>query len=176
MSDGMSLKARTQLPAIIENLRDSFPKLDDSEDLFGTDQQLSSSFNAPILHATPKNSSKSALHTQHRLAQACATLAIVTTRKQQAPTTPRRCRPTHGQVTIKTHTSQQTGFAALLCIEKGFISVVGGAGLDDTILSMPLPYAELKVVPGYDNVLELKVRTTDAKPNGILVEVSHCSV
>ena len=63
-----------------------------------------------------------------------------------------------------------------MCIEKGFISVVGGAGLDDTILSMPLRYAELKVVPGYENMLELKVRTPDAKPNGILVEVSDCSV
>jgi hypothetical protein len=63
-----------------------------------------------------------------------------------------------------------------LCIDKGFISVVGGAGLDDIILSMPLRYAELKVVPGHENVLELKVRTPDAKPNGILVEVRDCSV
>jgi hypothetical protein len=77
---------------------------------------------------------------------------------------------------MKTLTSQQTGFAALLCIDKGFISVVGGAGLDDTILSMPLRYAQLKVVPGHENVLELKVRTPDAKPNGILVEVRDCSV
>jgi hypothetical protein len=63
-----------------------------------------------------------------------------------------------------------------LCIEKGFISVVGGAELDDTILSMPLQYAELKVMPGHDNVLELKVKAPDAKPNGILVVVSDCSV
>ena len=148
-SDGRFLngEARTQLPAIIENLFDS-------EDLFGNLKQLSSSFNSPIMYV---NSSKSELHAQHRVARACATLAIATTRKQQAPTSPRRCRPTHGQVTIKTRTSQQTGFAALLCIDKDFISVVGGAGLDDTILSMPLAYAELKVVPGYDNVLELKV-------------------
>jgi hypothetical protein len=41
---------------------------------------------------------------------------------------------------------------------------------------MPLPYAELKVVPGHDNVLELKVKTPDAKPNGILVVVTDCSV
>jgi hypothetical protein len=68
----------------------------------------------------------------------CSTLAIASKHKQQVLTSPRRCRPTHGQVTIKTRTLQQTGFAALLCIDKGFISVVGGAGLDDTILSMPL--------------------------------------
>ena len=80
----------------------------------------------------------------------CSTLAIANTQKQQAPTSPRLCRPSHGQVTIKTRTSQQTGFAALLCIDKDFTSVVGGAGLDDTILSMPLPYAELKVVSGYE--------------------------
>jgi len=110
----------------------------------------------------------------------CSTLAISHTHKQQAPTSPamqaHRCRRTHGHVTIKTRTSQQTGFAALLCIESGFISVVGGAVLDDTILSMPLRYAELKVVPGHENVLELKVKNPDAKPNGILVEVSDCSV
>jgi hypothetical protein len=110
----------------------------------------------------------------------CSTLAISNTRKQQAPTTPvmqaHRCRRTHGHVTIKTRTSQQTGFAALLCIESGFISVAGGAELDDTILSMPLRYAELKLVPGHENMLEIKVRNPDAKPNGILVEVSDCSV
>ena len=131
-SDGRFLngEARTQLPAIIENLFDS-------EDLLDTDKQRSSSFNfnSPIMYVS---SSKSALHAQHRLARACATLAIENTNTQQAPTSPRRCRPTHGQVTIKTRTLQQTGFAALLCIDKGFISVVGGAGLDDTILSMPL--------------------------------------
>ncbi len=37
-----------------------------------------------------------------------------------------------------------------MCIDKDFISVVGGAGLDDTILIMLLRYAELKVVPGYE--------------------------
>ena len=100
---------------------------------------------------------------------------MATTRKQQAPTTPQPCRPTHGHVTIKTRTSQQTGFAGLLCIERGLISVVGGAELDDTILSIPLPFAELKVVPGHDNVLELQVKTPDAKPNGIFVVVSDCS-
>jgi hypothetical protein len=167
-SDGRFVngEARTQLPAIIENLFDS-------EDLLDTDKQLPSFFTSPIMYVS---SSKSSLHAQHKLARACATLAIANKHKQQAPTSPPRCRPTHGQVTIKTRTSQMTGFAALLCIDKGFISVVGGAGLDDTILSMPLRYAQLKVVPGHENVLELKVRTPDAKPNGILVEVRDCSV
>jgi hypothetical protein len=100
---------------------------------------------------------------------------MVTTHKQQVPTTPRRWRPTHGHVTIKTHTSQETGFAALLCLQKGFISVVGGAELDDTVVIMPLPYAELKVVPDHDTVLELKIKTPDAKPNGIFLVVSDCS-
>jgi hypothetical protein len=98
-----------------------------------------------------------------------------TTHNQQAPTTPRRCRTTHGHVTIKTNISQETGFAALLCIQKGFISVVGGAELDDTVVIMPLPYAELKVVSDHDNVLELKIKTPDAKPNGIFLVMSDCS-
>ena len=68
---------------------------------------------------------------------------------------------------MKTRTSQQTGFPALLCIVEGFISVVGGAELDETVLSMPLPYAVLKVVPDLDNVFELKVKTPEGKPNGI---------
>ena len=130
---------------------------------------------SPIPPATPKNSSKTALHDQHTLARACETLAMATTHKQQALTTTRRCKPTHGYVTIKTRTSQETGFAALLCIQKGFISVVGGAELDDTVVFMPIPYAELKVVPEYDNVLELKIKTPDAKPNGIFLVVSDCS-
>jgi hypothetical protein len=130
---------------------------------------------SPIPPATPKNSSKTALHDQHTLARACETLAMATTHKQQAPTTPRRCKPTHGYVTIKTRTSQETGFAALLCIQKGFISVVGGAELDDTVVIMPFSYAALKVVPGHDDVLELKIKTPDAKPNGIFLVVSDCS-
>ena len=69
---------------------------------------------------------------------------------------------------MKTRTSQQTGFPALLCIAEGFISVVGGAKLDETVLSMPLPYAVLKVVPDLDNVFELKVKSPgEAKHKGI---------
>ena len=136
---------------------------------------LGSFHESPIPPATPKNSSETALHDQHSLARACETSAMATTNKQQAQTTPRRCRTTHGHVTIKTRTSQETGFAALLCIQKGFISVVGGSELDDTVVIMPLPYAELKVVSGHDNVLELKIKTPDAKPNGIFLVVSDCS-
>jgi hypothetical protein len=169
-------EAPTQMPAIIENLDDS--KLN-SEDLLMMSGQSTPARgryqNSPIPPATPKNSSKSALYAQHRLAQACTTLAMATTRKQQVPTTPRRCRPTHGLVTIKTHLSQQTGFPASLCIDKDFISVVSGADLDDTILSMPLPYAEINVVPGHDNVLDLKVKTPGANSNGIFVVVSDSS-
>ena len=160
-------EAQTRQRAIIETLVDSKDLLMMS----GQSTPASGSYHdSPIVPATPKNSS------QHRLVLARETVAIATAHKQHAPTTPRRRRHTHGHVTIKTCTSQQTGFAALLCIEKGVISVVGGAELDNTILSMPLPYAELKVVPGHDNMLELKVKTPGAKPNGILVVVSDCSV
>jgi len=123
----------------------------------------------------PKNSSKTALHDHHRLARGCETLMMVTTHKQQVPTTPRRSRPTYGHVTIKTHTSQETGFVVLLCIQKGFISVVGGAELDDTVVIMSLPYTTLKVVSGHDDVIELKIKTPDTKPNGIFLVVSDFS-
>jgi hypothetical protein len=78
-----------------------------------------------------------------------------------------RCRPTRGHVAIKTRASQKTGFPGLLCIAEDFITVVGGAELDETVLSMPLPYAVMKVVPDLDNVFELKVKTPNAKPKGI---------
>ena len=164
-------KAKTQLPTIIENLGD----LNDLSMLSGQSTPAHGSFHhMPILAAAPMNTSKSALHAQQLLA-ACESLVMATTRKKQGPTTPRRCRPTHGHVTIKTRTSQETGFAALLCIQDGLISVVGGAELDDTVVIMPLPYAELKVVPDHDNVLELKIKTPDAKPNGIFLVMSDCS-
>ena len=171
-SDGRVLKREAQ------TLDEVFLNRHDSKDLLLMSAQstpvLGSFHESPVPPATPKNSSKTALHDKHSLARA-ETLATATTHKQQAQTTPWRYRPTHGHVTIKTRTSQQTGFAGLLCIERGFISVVGGAELDDTILSIPLPFAELKVVPGHDNVLELQVKTPDAKPNGIFVVVSDCS-
>ena len=160
---------QAELLTITENLGDS-------KDLSGRSTPALGSFHeSPIPPAPPKNSSKEVLHGQHRIARACESFAMATTHKQQAPTTPRRCRPTHGHVTIKTRTSQETGFAAVLCIQKGFISVVGGVELDDTVVIMPLPYAELKVVSGHDNVLELKIKTPDAKPNGIFLVVSDCS-
>jgi hypothetical protein len=79
------------------------------------------------------------------------------------------------QVTIKTRILQKTGYAALLCIENGVISVAGGAELDNIILSIPLQYAELNVVQGHDSVFELNVKTPDAKRNGIFVVLSVCS-
>jgi hypothetical protein len=163
---------QAELLTITENLGDS----KDLSIMSGQSTPARGSFyESPIPPAKPKNSSKTAPHNVHRFARAGETLAMATTHKQQAPTTPRRCRPTHGHVTIKTRTSQETGFAALLCIQDGLISVVGGAELDDTVVIMPLRYAELKVVPGQDNVLELKIKTTDAKPNGIFLVVSDCS-
>ena len=172
--DGKFFKreAPTQLPAIIE----SDSNLDDSKDLMMSGQSTparGSYHNSPISTATPNNSSTSAFHAQHRLPRSCETFAIQSVCKHKDP---RRCMPPDEHVAVKTRASQQAGFAAVLRIEKGFLSVIGGAELDDTILSMPLPYAELKVVPGHDNVLELKVRTLGAKPNGILVVVSDCSV
>jgi hypothetical protein len=156
---------------ITEDLGDS----KDVSTLSGQSTPAHGSFhNLPILTATPMNTSKSALNAQQLLA-ACESFVMATTRKKQGPTAPRRCRPTHGLVTIKTHPSQQTGFPASLCIDKDSISVVSGADLDDTILSMPLPYAELNVVPGHDNVLDLKVKTPGANSNGIFVVVSDCS-
>ncbi len=101
-------KTRQREQAIIETLVDS----NDLSMMSGQSTPDSGSYHdSTIVPVTPKNSS------QYRIVLARETVAIATTHKQHAPTTPRRCRHTHGHVTIKTHTSQQTGFATLtVCV------------------------------------------------------------
>jgi hypothetical protein len=166
----MEREAQTQL-STTENLGDS-----DLSMLSGQSTPAHGSLHdLPIPPATSINSFKPAIHVQHILGRVFETLVMTTTRRKQGPTTPRRCRPTHGLVTIKPHPEEKKGIPASLCIEIDLISVVSETGLDDTILSMPVQYAELKVVPNHDNVLCLKVKTPGANANGIFVVVSDCS-
>ena len=84
-------------------------------------------------------------------------------------------RQTRGQITVKSRASQQHGMAALLCMSEGNLTVLGGAELDKNLLSMPLPYTAVILMPERDNMLELKVNLpkTNEQPlrNGIFVEV-----
>ena len=167
----MEHAAQTQLSTMIENLVDSELSMSSGQ----STSAHGNLHNLPIPPVSPMNSSKPALHVQYILGHVCETLTMTTTLKKQGPTTPWRYRPTHGLVTIKTHPDKKKGISASLCIEIDLISVVSGAGstdLNDTILSMSVQYAELKVVPDHDNVLCLKVKTPGVNSNGIFITVS----
>jgi hypothetical protein len=141
---------------------DTLPGCRNAQSLFEELTMMSAHKNSRLQHVDIKTPPYAYLTRawSHRLAEVPARKALTTRRMP--------CRPTRGHVAMKTRTSQQTGFPALLCIAEGFISVVGGAELDETVLSMPLPYAVLKVVPDLDNVFELKVKSPgEAKPKGI---------
>jgi hypothetical protein len=62
----------------------------------------------------------------------------------------------------------------LLCVEKGGLSVVGGAELDETFLSMPLQYAKINLVPDCDDTFQISVSGSHGL--GIFVFVRDRSV
>jgi hypothetical protein len=70
--------------------------------------------------------------------------------------------------------SQKEGIPGLLCVEKGGLSVVGGAELDETFLSMPLQYAKINLVPECDDKFQISV--SDSHGPGIFVGVRDRSV
>jgi len=70
--------------------------------------------------------------------------------------------------------SQKEGIPGLLCVEKGGLSVVGGAELDETFLSMPLQYAKINLVPECDDKFQISV--LDSHGPGIFVVVRDRSV
>jgi hypothetical protein len=85
-----------------------------------------------------------------------------------------RFKPFRGKVTMTARASQKEGIPALLCVEKGGLSVVGGAELDENFLSMPLQYAKINLVPDYDDKFQISV--SDSHGPGIFVVVRDRSV
>jgi hypothetical protein len=85
-----------------------------------------------------------------------------------------RFRPFRGKVTITARASHKEGIPGLLCVEKGGLSVVGGAELDETFLSMPLQYAKINLVPDCDDKFQISVSGSDGL--GIFVFVRDRSV
>jgi hypothetical protein len=85
-----------------------------------------------------------------------------------------RFRPFRGKVIITARASQKEGIPGLLCFEKGGLSVVGGADLDETFLSMPLQYAKINVVPDCDDKFQISVSGSHGL--GIFVVVRDRSV
>jgi hypothetical protein len=58
------------------------------------------------------------------------------------------------------------GITSLLCVDKGCLSVVGGAELDEKMMCMPLQYAKVHLVPDCDNMLQISVLSQVADGNG----------
>ena len=58
-----------------------------------------------------------------------------------------RCRSIRGQVKTMSRSSHE-GITSLLCVDKGFLSVVGDAELDETMMCVPLQYAKVHLVCG----------------------------
>jgi hypothetical protein len=85
-----------------------------------------------------------------------------------------RFRPFRGKVIITARASQEEGIPGLLCVEKGGLSVVGGAELDETFLSMPLQYAKINLVPDCDDKFQISVSGSHGL--GIFVFVRDRSV
>jgi len=85
-----------------------------------------------------------------------------------------RFRPFRGKVIITARASQEEGIPGLLCVEKGGLSVVGGAELDETFLSIPLQYAKINLVPDCDDKFQISVSGSHGL--GIFVVVRDRSV
>jgi hypothetical protein len=83
-----------------------------------------------------------------------------------------RCRSIRGQVQVKARASHE-GITSLLCVDKGCLSVLGGAELDETMMCVPLQYAKVHLVPDCDNMFQISVlsQAADGIGHGIFVAV-----
>jgi hypothetical protein len=83
-----------------------------------------------------------------------------------------RCRSIRGQVKVMARASHE-GITSLLCVDKGCLSVVGGAELDETMMCVPLQYAKVHLVPDCDNMFHISVlsQSADGIGHGIFVAV-----
>ena len=83
-----------------------------------------------------------------------------------------RCRSIRGQVKVMARASHD-GITSLLCVDKGCLSVVGDAELDETMMCVPLQYAKVHLVPDCDNMFQISVlsQVADGIGHGIFVAV-----
>ena len=83
-----------------------------------------------------------------------------------------RCRSIRGQVKVMARATHE-GITSLLCVDKGCLSVVGGAELDETMMCVPIQYAKLHLVTNCDNMFQISVlsQVADKIGHGIFVAV-----
>jgi len=74
-----------------------------------------------------------------------------------------------GHVTLKSLATQAKGEDAILSLSDGNLSLVGGAELDQMLLSMPCSHVVLQPVPGHDNCIHFKTTKKNDKTAGLII-------
>jgi len=74
-----------------------------------------------------------------------------------------------GHVTLKSLATEANGEDAILSLSDDYLSLVGGADLDQMILSMPCSHVVLQPVPGHDNCIHFKTSQKNDKTAGLII-------
>jgi hypothetical protein len=81
-----------------------------------------------------------------------------------------------GRVTLKTLATQAKGEDAILRLSDGNLSLVGGANLDQTLLSMPFSHVLLGPVPDHDNCIHFKTTKKNDNTAGLIIVLPSLSI
>jgi len=81
-----------------------------------------------------------------------------------------------GHVTLKNLATQAKGEDAILSLSDGNLSLVGGAELDQTLLSMSFSHVLLGTVPGHDNCIHFKTTKKKEKTDGVIIVLPSRSI
>jgi len=81
-----------------------------------------------------------------------------------------------GHVTLKSLATQAKGEDAVLSLSDGNLSLVGGADLNQTLLSMPCSHVVLEPVPGHDNCIHFKTTKKNDKTAGVIIVLPSRSI
>ena len=81
-----------------------------------------------------------------------------------------------GHVTLKSLATHAKGEDAILSLSDGKLSLVGGADLNQTLLSMPCSHVVLEPVPGHDNYIHFKTTKKNDKTAGVIIVLPSRSI
>jgi len=81
-----------------------------------------------------------------------------------------------GHVMLKSLVTQATGDDAVLSLSDSKLSLVGGAELDQTLLSIPFSHVVLEPVPCHDNCILFKTSKKNDKPSGVTIVLPSRSI
>ena len=81
-----------------------------------------------------------------------------------------------GHVMLKNLATQAKGEDAILSLSDGNLSLVGGADLNETLLSMSFSHVVLGTVPGHDNCIHFKTTKKKDKTDGVIIVLPSRSI